>query len=60
MVVRNAMEDFRCWHLTDEQMKEMNPIIRNAIYTALYAIRHAETEPCCQRFLECRLWMIPP
>jgi hypothetical protein len=38
MVVRNNMEDFHCEHLTDAQMKELNPIIRNAIYTALYAI----------------------
>ena len=37
IVVRNAMEDFHCKHLSDEQMKELNPIIRNAIYTALYA-----------------------
>ena len=33
-VVRNAMEDFHCRYLSDEQMKELNPIIRNAIYTA--------------------------
>jgi len=34
-VVRNAMEDFHCKYLSDKQMKELNPIIRNAIYTAL-------------------------
>lgn len=34
-VVRNAMEDFHYKYLSDEQMKELNPIIRNAIYTAL-------------------------
>ena len=28
MVVRNAMEDFHCEHLTDEQMMELNPIVR--------------------------------
>jgi hypothetical protein len=27
MVVRNAMEDFHCQHLTDDQMKELNPIM---------------------------------
>ncbi len=37
MVVRNAMEDFHHQHLSDEQMAELNPIIRNAIYTAVYA-----------------------
>ena len=35
IVVRNAMEEFHCKHLSDEQMEELNPIIRNAIYTAL-------------------------
>ena len=58
-VVRNAMEDFHCEHLTDEQMKELNPIIRNAIYTALYTIQHGGDEPWCQRFFEHHLKMIP-
>lgn len=31
MVVRNAMEDFHAKHLSDTQMAELNPIIRNAI-----------------------------
>ena len=60
MVVRNAMEDFHCQHLTDEQMKELNPIIRNAIYTALYAIHNGDDEPWCQRCFEHHLKMIPP
>jgi ribonuclease HIII len=37
IVVRNAIEDFHCKQLSDGQMKELNPIIRNAIYTAIYA-----------------------
>ncbi len=37
MVVRNAMEDFHCQYLTDDQMKELNPIVRNAVCTALHA-----------------------
>jgi len=40
--VRNEMESFHARHLTDDQMRELNPIIRNAIYTALYAMRQAE------------------
>jgi hypothetical protein len=35
--VRNYMESFHCKYLSDAQMKELNPIIRNAIYTALIA-----------------------
>lgn len=37
MVVRNAMEGFHAKHLSDKQMAELNPIIRNALYTALHA-----------------------
>jgi hypothetical protein len=33
--VRCYMEDFHSKHLSDAQMKELNPIIRNAIYTFL-------------------------
>lgn len=33
--VRMGMEDFHSKHLSDEQMKELNPIIRNSIYTFL-------------------------
>jgi hypothetical protein len=33
--VRNNMEDFHCRHLNDAQMKELNPLIRKAIYEAL-------------------------
>ena len=45
MVVRNAMEDFHCEHLTDDQMKELNPIIRNAICTALHAFTNYTDNP---------------
>ena len=34
-VVRNRMEEFHCEHLTDRQMKQLNPIIRQGIYEAL-------------------------
>lgn len=33
--VRNNMEDFHVEHLSDDQMRELNPIIRNSIFTAL-------------------------
>jgi hypothetical protein len=44
MEVRNSMEDFHAKHLTDEQMKELNPIIRNAIYSALVLLKFAGDE----------------
>jgi len=33
--VRNNIEDFHCKYLSDAQMKELNPLIRDAIYTAM-------------------------
>jgi len=38
--VRDEMEAFHCEHLTDKQMKELNPLIRNAIYTGLQAMKY--------------------
>ena len=37
MVTHNAMEDFDCRHLPDEQMAELNPIMRDAVGTAINA-----------------------
>lgn len=42
-IIRNQMKDFHCKYLTDEQMKELNPIIRNSIYSALQLIRQDPT-----------------
>jgi hypothetical protein len=59
IVVRNAMEDFHCKHLSNEQMKELNPIVRNAIYTAIYAYEtHRQSDPS-KRFVEYHLMSIP-
>jgi hypothetical protein len=58
-VVRNAMEDFHCRHLSDEQMKELNPIIRNAIYTALYARQNYHRSMACQNFVDFSVRLIP-
>lgn len=60
MAVRNALEDFHCKHLSDEQMKELNPLIRNAIYSALYAHTHFEDSPAARRFVQYHLDSIPP
>ena len=59
MVVRNAMEDFHHEHLTDEQMKELNPIIRNAICTALHALDHYNKVDAATEFLDFNIVMIP-
>ena len=59
MVVRNALEDFHCEHLTDSQMKELNPIIRNAICTALHAFNNYGEADEAARFVDFHLRMIP-
>ena len=59
MVIRNAMEDFHAKHLTDEQMKELNPIIRNAVCTALHAFNHCSTEPPAKRYIDYHSRMVP-
>ncbi len=41
MYIRNEMEDFHCVHLSDEQMKELNPIIRQAVYNIMRYIKLA-------------------
>jgi hypothetical protein len=52
MVIRNAMEDFHCRHLSDAQVRELNPIIRNAIYTALHAAANIVTSEAAEKFVQ--------
>jgi hypothetical protein len=58
-VVRNSMEDFHCQHLSDDQMKELNPIIRDALYTALYAYENYNRSVAAQRFVDFSIRLIP-
>ena len=59
MVVRNAMEDFHCKHLTDVQMKELNPIIRNAIFTGLHALEHVDESETALAFVNFQEMVMP-
>ena len=59
IVVRNAMEDFHSKHLSDEQMKELNPIIRNAVYTALWVINYYEDSAKAKQFMDYQIKLIP-
>ena len=59
IVVRNAMEDFHCKHLSDEQMKELNPTIRNAIYTAIYAYETHKQSDLSKQFVDYHFMSIP-
>jgi hypothetical protein len=57
--IRNAMESFHVKHLTDTQMAELNPIIRNAIYTALVAHLRFEDSDAAKEYVEFCLRCIP-
>ena len=59
IVIRNAMEDFHTKHLSDEQMKELNPLIRNAVYTALYTMQYYEDSLRLREFVGSQVEMIP-
>lgn len=59
IVIRNAMEDFHCEHLTDAQMKELNPIIRNAVFTALYSMFCLQDSSKARAYIDYHLTMIP-
>ena len=59
MVVRNAMEDFHHDHLSDEQMKQLNPIIRNGVCTALHAFENYEDSPQARQFVDFNFMLIP-
>ncbi len=59
MVVRNAMEEFHHKHLSDEQMMELNPIVRNAIYTGLQALRHYDRSEGARSFANFQKMLIP-
>ena len=59
IVIRNAMEDFHQEHLTDEQMKELNPIIRNAVFTAIYALETKGISKVSRDFVERQRRLIP-
>lgn len=59
MVVRNAMEDFHCEHLSQAQMAELNPIIRNAIYTGLQAMWYYKKSEKARYFVDYHLQAVP-
>ena len=59
IVIRNAMEDFHSEHLSDDQMKQLNPIIRNAVCTALHTFQHYQQSPRDKQFMDFQLQLIP-
>ena len=59
MVVRNEIEDFHARYLSDAQMKELNPLIRDAICTALFASENYEKFEGAKMYVDGQIRMIP-
>ena len=59
MSVRNALEDFHVEHLSDQQMAQMNPIVRDAIATALHARTNALRHRAALKYLEFQNRLVP-
>ncbi|MCK4423058.1 MAG: hypothetical protein KAV18_03205 [Candidatus Omnitrophica bacterium] len=57
--VRNNMEDFHYKYLSDKQMKELNPLIRNAICTALHAFNRMGRSKVAHDYIHSQIRMIP-
>lgn len=60
MNVSNGMEDFHVNNLSDAQMKELNPIIRNRIYEALLIIANSRRTVNGANSLDFLIKSIPP
>lgn len=58
--VRDELEDFHVKYLTDVQMKELNPLIRNAIHNILFAMANVEKHEECAKIVEWHIRAIPP
>jgi len=58
--IRNAMEGFHGKHLTDTQMRELNPVIRNATYTVLHALRMMDRSETARAWVDYHSQHIPP
>jgi hypothetical protein len=58
--VRNEIEQFHVDYLTDEQMKELNPLIRNGIYNILFAVANCDGSKFCADYIKWHSIAIPP
>lgn len=59
MHVRNEMEDFHVEHLSDAQMKQLNPIIRQAIFDIVsLTSKQPETEADQKKAAQAIDWLV--
>jgi hypothetical protein len=59
IIARNALEDIHGEHIPDDVMREINPIIRNAFYTALHAARAIGDSEHARRYVDYQLQHVP-
>ena len=60
MHIRNEMECFHTEHLSDEQMMELNPIIRQAVYNILTYINLASTgDVAARKIIDFEIMLVP-
>lgn len=60
MSVRNEMESFHIKHLSDAQMKELNPLIRKGVYSALFAISNYHLQNSAKVHIDYQQLILPP
>lgn len=58
--VRNNIEDFHVEHLSDSQMKELNPLIRKGIYEALFTLANFDKNLYCKEWFSYLDKCVPP
>lgn len=58
-VICNNIQDFQAEHLSDEQMEVLNPLIKNATYTALHSLFKENRTPIDDQFVELNSETIP-
>jgi len=59
VLLRNALEDFHATHLTQPQMRELNRLIRYALYEAISQIEAVAGTPEGDEFLAWAVTRIP-
>lgn len=61
IVVRNALEHLHVQHIiSDTQMRQLNPVVRNAIATALHGLHHYDTVDAAKGYIDYHAAHIPP
>lgn len=59
MYLRNALEDFHVANLSDSQMKELNQLLRQALYNATSILETDESDVWRERMMGYLVGMIP-